>query len=377
MPRYEGQGRGFSLKDQLFNPQKTAVLAGWLEAGFPGFDRPAFEAQVGAKLPDLELKERIVHIADVLAEHLPKGFPEAAKVIQNCLPPRLDPSLTDDDFGDFIIAPYGHFVATRWDGHYDVAMETIRELTMRFSMEDAIRTFLKADEAKGLAYLDTWSRDNNYHVRRLVSEGTRPRLPWSGRLALPQAPILDILTRLHADKTRYVTRSVANHLNDIAKDAPQTVTDTLSKWHKAKSQSSKELDWITRHALRTLIKAGDPVALDLLGYAPNPPVDIALSLASADVKIGETVDIEARITAREKANVIIDYALGFRKANGSTQPKMFKLKTLKLKAGQAVTLTKRHRLDGDATTYKLYPGAHYVQLQINGAAGPRAEFMLH
>ena len=376
MPRYEGQGRGFSLKDQLFNPDKTALLAGWLETGVPAFDRALFEKEVGAKLPELELKERIAHIADVLEDHLPSHFPDAAHAIQRSLPPPLDPTLKDDDFGDFIVAPFGHFVATRGADFYDVSMETIRELTMRFSMEDAVRTFLKADPKRGLEYLDIWSQDENYHVRRLVSEGTRPRLPWSGRLALPQKPVLALLTRLHADPTRYVTRSVANHLNDIAKDSPETVVTTLKAWAKSKAQDDKERDWITRHALRTLIKAGDPGALSLLGYEPNPPVSVELALSREDVAVGDAVSLKVKITAHEATRLIVDYAIGFLKSNGTTQEKMFKLKALALKNGEQVTLAKNHRLDGEATTYRLYPGAHHVRLQINGASGPRVDFTL-
>lgn len=367
---------GFSLKDQLFNETKIRFLADLLDGVAPGFDPERFRADVMARLLDLELKARIDWIAEVLAGHLPKAFSEAAEVIRKALPPPLDPTLTDDDFGDFIFAPYGAFVAAHGKGHLDIALATLREITMRFSMEDAIRTFLEAEPERTLDTMKDWAQDENYHVRRLVSEGTRPRLPWSVRLDLPEERVMALLDQLHADPTRYVTRSVANHLNDIAKDAPERVVEALGRWKSAGRQEAAELDWLTRHALRTMIKAGHPGALEMLGYGPNPDATVTLDLLTPEVRIGEALSFAVQAETESKAALLIDYAIDFVKANGTTAPKVFKLKTLSVTAGKPQTFQKTHRLMGNATTYTLYPGTHRVTLQINGRPGPSATFEL-
>lgn len=366
----------FSLKDALFNEQKIALMAGWLKQASPKIDADGFQRRVLSRLTDLELKARIAWIADCLEDVLPASFPKAADTIVAALPPPLDPTLSDDDFGDFIFAPFGEYVARHGVPEFKTAMATLRELTMRFSMEDAVRTFLKARPDAALDILGNWAQDDNYHVRRLVSEGTRPRLPWSSRLSLPQERVLDLLDALHSDRTRFVTRSVSNHLNDIAKDNPPLVVDTLRRWHKANKQDAKELDWMTRHSLRTLIKAGDAKALALVGYAPDPPVRTELSIQTPKVVTGETLQFSLAITADKPAKLLVDYAIGFRKANGSLAPKVFKLKTLDLEAGQTATIDKKHRLLANASTYTLYPGRHDVRIQINGGAGPEASFEL-
>ena len=329
-----------------------------------------------ARLLDLELKARIDWIAEVLAGHLPKPFPEAAACLQRALPPPLDPTRTDDDFGDFIFAPFGAFVAAHGLGHVDIALATLREITMRFSMEDAIRTYLDAEPDRTLDLMEDWARDENYHVRRLVSEGTRPRLPWSVRLDLPEGRVMAFLDHLHADPTRYVTRSVANHLNDIAKDAPDRVVEALSRWQAEGRQDPKELDWLTRHALRTMIKAGHPGAMAMLGFHPDPDATVRLDLLTDEVRIGEALKFRVSAETGSRAALLIDYAIDFVKANGTTAPKVFKLKTLTVRSGKPATVEKTHRLMGNATTYTLYPGTHRVTLQINGQPGPTATFEL-
>ena len=375
MPPSEASGPAFSLKDELFNEGKTELLAGWLAEG-AGIDKAAFQRDVMERLLDLELKDRIRWIADCLEAHLPDAFSDAAAAIGASLPPPLDPSLTDDDFGDFIIAPFGEFVARNGQGHFEEAMATLKELTKRFSMEDSVRTFLKLHPNDALDLMADWAKDDNYHVRRLVSEGTRPRLPWSGRLSLPQNRVMALLDQLHQDRTRYVTRSVANHLNDIAKDDPSIVISALRRWQKKGRQTKDELNWLTRHAMRTLIKAGNREALALIGFSANPPVTVDLAIETPEVTIGEALEFSLKITAAKDASLLIDYAIGFRKANGSVAPKVFKLKTLDLGKGETVTITKRHRLMGNATTYTLYPGQHDVRIQINGDPGPSAQFLL-
>lgn len=357
----------FSLKDALFNQHKVAYLAGLLAGADPRFDGAGFTRDVMAELLSLELKQRIDLIARVLAVYLPDDFDDAVSVILKALPPELDPLKTDDDFGDFIFAPFGEYVSSRGMGHFDRSMEAICALTKRFSMEFTLRPFLNAHEARVMAVLAEWAVDGNYHLRRLVSEGTRPRLPWGKKVGLAYGAPLPLLDQLYCDPTRYVTRSVANHLNDIAKLDAGLVVETLARWQREGRQEPREMDWIIRHALRTLIKQGDPQAMALLGYVPDPPITLsAVRVTPPSIAFGEAFEFEMTVTALAPAQLLVDYAIGFVKADGQRKPKVFKLKQLALKAGETVVLRKRHRLKADATTYRLYAGEHAVLVQING-----------
>lgn len=360
---------GFSLKDQLINPEKVALLSDWLQGAAPGFNASDFQAQVMSRLPELELKARILWIAEVLEGHLPADFAAAAEVIHKALPPELDPTRTDDDFGDFIIDPFGQFVARNGLDDLDAALPLLHALTRRFSMEFAIRPFLIRHKARMQEVLSEWARDENYHVRRLSSEGCRPNLPWGERIRWDVTDTIPILDALHADPTRFVTRSVANHLNDIAKTDPDLVVDTLSRWRDLARQDPDELVWMTRHACRTLVKQGHPDALDLLGFRADAQVEMGVvSLIPADgqVAIDTKLEFAFDLTAAREEPVIVDYVIRFQRANGKTSDKVFKLKQLTLKPGQTVRLSKAHFFKGNATTFRLYPGAHHLMVQVNG-----------
>jgi len=359
----------FSLKDQLFNKNRVEYLAGLFQAADNNFAAKKFVAATMKKLPGLELKQRIVHIAAMLEDHLHTDYTIAAKQITAALPPPLDPQKTDDDFGDFILAPLGEFVVRNGQAkkHLQLSLRTLKQITQRFSMEDAIRYFIEAHPQPTLQALTKWATDKNYHVRRLVSEGTRPRLPWSGRLSLEVTTPLPLLNTLHADRTRYVTRSVANHLNDISKTHPQLVLQTLSNWQEQQLQDAAELQWMCKHALRTLVKQGSPDALEFLGFSPSPQVEISdLTLTPASVKPGEAIEFTFSITASAAEPLMIDYVIDFVKANGKLSPKVHKIKQLTIKKGESITVRKRHPFRANATTFTLYPGAHRLTLQING-----------
>ena len=359
--------QGFSLKDQLFNAQTVGLLGGHFEkAGV--FDAAPFVHDVLAQMAPLELKARINLIAQILADYLPRDFVSAAAAIKAALPPALDPNKTDDDFGHFIYAPLGVFVETHGIAdHCDQSLDLLSQITQRFSVEFSIRAFLNAHEAATLERMQDWITDDSYHVRRLVSEGTRPKLPWGQGVGLTHAQTLPLLDQLHGDKTRYVTRSVANHLNDISKNDATAVVDRLVAWQDAHMQAKPELDWMRKHALRGLIKAGDPGAMIHLGYRPDVAVDVTqFNISPAVVGIGEDAQIAVTLQVAKDAPLIIDYVVDFIKANGKTAPKVFKCKQLLAKAGAEVTIRKTHKFKGDATTFRLYPGAHRIHLQING-----------
>lgn len=367
----------YSLKDDLFNLETVSILAGHFgDAGV--FEASPFVADVMTKLPALELKARINMIADVLAKYLPQDFQAAGDAIIAALPPPLDPTKTDDDFGHFIYAPLGVYVENRGLGA-DVArsLDLLEALTQRFSMEFSIRAFLNQSQAQTLERLRAWVDHDSYHVRRLVSEGTRPRLPWGQNVGLTVADTFPLLDRLHADPTRYVTRSVANHLNDITKIAADDVVARLEQWQTAGDQHEKELGWMRRHALRGLVKAGQPGAMRHLGYDPDVAIDVArFGIDPVTLQRGERATVSATFLAKEASPLIVDYVIDFVKANGKTAPKVSKLKTLTAKAGQAITLEKTHHFKNDATTFVLYPGKHIIHLQVNGRIVATVPFTL-
>lgn len=368
----------FSLKDHLFNTETVSLLAADYAAGIPGFDADRFTSDCLGGFGARELMQRLEWIADCAETQLAPDFHTMADQLEAAMPPPLNPNLKDDDFGHFSHAVPG-ILAVRHGltDHRARAMDLLYAATKRFSMEFYIRPFLNHWPQETMAALATWARDDNYHVRRLVSEGTRPKLPWAKAISLDRTAPLPLLDALHADSTRFVTRSVSNHLNDIAKFDPDAVLNRLRRWHKAGRQTAKELDWMTRHALRSLIKAGHPGAMELLGFRPDPHITLsALTLTPEPVKIGGALSIAFTLSAPKREPLIVDYVLHLRRANGQTSPKVFKLKQITLTPETPVRLTKTHRFKGDATTFTLYPGPQAMEVQVNGKRLGRQSFTL-
>ena len=359
----------FSLKDQLFNPAKVDLLARRIEAVHPSFSRASFHTAVVAVLPALELKERITLIAKCLYEHLPRRYGDSLAIILKALPPELDPNRSDGDFGDFIFAPFSLFVAMYGctARHLDVSLRALREITKRFSAEDAMRFFLNSFPRESVAFLRSCATDENYHVRRLASEGTRPLLPWAQRLSLDYHEPIGILDMLFADPTRYVTRSVANHLNDISKIDPELVLQTLLRWRESGRQNPAEMAFITTHALRSLVKQGHPGALDLIGYGRAPDITITeLTTTTPQVRVGDAFHFTLALRAnKRRQKLLIDYVMTFAGDGRIPRQKVFKLKQLDLAAGEYATLTKAHPMRL-MTTRRLHLGEHRITLQING-----------
>ncbi|WP_300031226.1 hypothetical protein [uncultured Roseobacter sp.] len=363
------------LKDQLFNRDTVGQLAGNLAQGIPGFDTGRFQAEALAGFAERELMARLDWLADCAEEQLPGDFPAMAEMLQAAMPPPLDPSLNDDDFGHFVDAVPGILAARHgMEDHRPLAMKVLYEATQRFSMEFWIRDFLIRWPGETLADLARWAEDDNYHVRRLVSEGTRPRLPWAKAVGLDPDQTLPLLDRLAGDPTRYVTRSVANHLNDLTRLAPEKVLHRLKKWSAEARHTDKEMSWITRHALRTLIKQGNPGAMAMLGYNPDAPADVSLAIGTPVVRIGEKLSFSCSVAAHTDLPVLIDYRITFARPGGKTADKVFKLKHGQARAGKAMTVQKSHHLKGDATTFTVHPGPHSVTLQVNGRDRVSAPF---
>jgi 3-methyladenine DNA glycosylase AlkC len=363
----------------LFNKTKVEKISNEILGVFPDFGKKEFENAVLAGFPQRELKERISWVRLCLKKQLPQDYREAVSLLIESLPEPCDPNLSDNDFGDFIYAPYADFVA-----QYGCTIENLifslgalKEMTTRFSAEDAIRYFINAFPEETMKALLKWSKDAHYHVRRLSSEGSRPKLPWAQKIYIPIEESLPILDNLFYDPTRFVTRSVANHINDISKIDSELAISTLTKWKKSGIQNPKETDFIIRHSLRTLVKQGNPKAIELLGIDPNPTVAIL------DFKISEKVDMDAHMDfsfsfkTEEDTTIIADYILHFQNRSGQmNSKKVFKLKTFDVRKGNLITLSKKHFLKQFMTTRTLYPGRHEIELQINGKVLAKKSFEL-
>jgi len=359
----------FSLKDQLFNEVSVRKLSDEIYQVSSVFEKEAFYTEVVSAFPQLALKERMYHIRDMLSKYLPDAYEEALSVILQALPGPLDPLKEDDDFGNFIYAPYGEFVVYHGCNlkYLNISLQALREITRRFSVEFAIRDFINHYPEETIAMLKVCASSENYHERRLASEGSRPKLPWAKKLTIDYKNMVSILDKLYFDKTRYVTRSVANHLNDISKIDPILVIATLQRWKTTGKQNGKEMDYMISHALRSLVKQGNEEALALLGYKKDPKIALSeLNLHQDEVRLGEALIFDFEIEAKEDCKLLIDYIIHFRTKSGKASPKVHKIKKLSLKAGECIGVSKKHLFRANMSTRKLYVGEHKVELQING-----------
>jgi len=242
-------------------------------------------------------------------------------------------------------------------------------MTKRSSSEFGIRFFLLEEPKRTLSTLEKWTRDSNHHVRRLVSEGTRPRLPWAMQLPAfvkDPAPILPLLEMLKDDEEEYVRRSVANNLNDIAKDHPDRVAKIAGQWLAGASKDRKKL---VNHACRTLIKKGHQKTLKALGYGPARIELKKLKILTARVAFGDALLFELCLTSTSKKPqpLIIDYAIHHRKANGSTTAKVFKWKKITLESCATLSAKRKHAIK-KITTRVYYPGTHKLEIMVNGVS---------
>lgn len=367
----------FSLADQLFNENSVASLSAGLKKAHKQFDEIGFRSEVLKKFPTLELKQRIAAMVDGLESRLPSDFDRATSVLLQALPEPLDPSLEDNDFGEFIWSVPAEYVArhgVRAD-RLDRSLGFLRESTKRFSVENAIRPFLAEFPDETLSFITSCTTDDNYHVRRLASEGIRPLLPWARKVVLPGESILDVLDRLHADKTRYVTRSVANNLNDLSKSDPDLVIGRLRHWHQVGGQRSDELDWMTRHSLRTLLKQGHSGALEFIGYPSAPVFSLSKVSIPQKVKVGESLRWQGLLTSKSDQKLRIGLNVFFLKSDGSHSTKLFAVADRSMKKGERLTIDKSIAFK-PISTRTLYEGTHHVQLVVNGVARNKKAFLL-
>ncbi|MFY0640222.1 MAG: DNA alkylation repair protein [Bermanella sp.] len=349
---------------------KTAALE-------KSFDEAAFIQAATGPLESLELKQRVQHLIKVLHEFLPQGFEQAVECLLQ-LPSVWDAGDPDDPLRGFAAWPIIDYVGEHGVDHPQLALPALRDLTHLFSAEFAIRPFLLAHPELCHSHFEAWVQDDSEHVRRLVSEGTRPRLPWGIQLkpyVKDPSDNLPWLDALKDDASLYVRRSVANHLNDISKDHPQVVLEQCHAWYP---NSNANVKWVIKHATRTLVKAGHPEVFALLGHSKQVKIkNLVLTLSADHLVLGDNLEFELSLesAAKQSQSLVVDFALHFVKANGSTSPKVFKWKTLNLEVGQPVRLQKKHAIKA-ITTRRYYTGTQKLEVLINGKPVAQAEFFL-
>jgi 3-methyladenine DNA glycosylase AlkC len=362
------------LADQLktfFSAALVRRLAADVERVHPDFEALSFIKAATKGLEDLELLDRCRHIARALATHLPRDYPAAIDVLLRSLGPvHKTDELVGVGMAPFFYLPHTIFVAEHGLDHFDVSMKAQYELTKRFSAESSIRPFIAKDPERTLKTLRSWTGDPDAHVRRLVSEGTRLRLPWAMRVPWLDAHpdrVLDLLELLKDDPTTLVRRSVANNLNDLGKVHPALLAKTCESWLEDASDERRAL---VEHALRSAIKRGDAKALRLLGYGKKPSISIErVKFAPARVRIGGRVTMTflLRSKATKPQDLLVDVAVHFVKARGKTSRKVFKLKRVTLATRDDVELKTSISL-AVHTTRKPNAGRHLVDVLVNGEA---------
>jgi len=342
------------LKDR-YNEEYVNRLADKVAAVADSFERERFVSEVLANgWEEFELKQRMGRITEVLRQEIEGPFAEAVEVINQVAP----------NFGGFEAMYFPQFV--EWYGleEWDSSMAALSWLTRFSSSEFAVRPFIEKEPELMMAQMLEWARSDNEHVRRLASEGCRPRLPWAPALPMfkqQPAPIFPILDSLRGDPSEYVRRSVANNLNDIAKDHP----DAVLEWCDRYLGESKQTDRLIKHACRTLLKQAHPQALKLFGYRDPEGISGELKLTADTLSIGDTLQFRCRVSADSPLQKVrLEYGIDYLKANGRSQRKVFKLTEGDYGDSSYQIDSKQHF--GQMSTRRHYPGLHRIVLLVNG-----------
>ncbi|NTX05627.1 DNA alkylation repair protein [Myxococcus sp. CA040A] len=358
----------------FFDARLVERLGTTLHRAQPSFPLDTFQREARLGLDGHELIGRARHISQAMHRALPRDYAKAVEVVVRSLGPLRE---TDRVGGMevFFYLPHTMFVSEHGLEHFEESMRAQHALTQRFTAEFSIRPFLERHPEKTLKRLREWTKDESVHVRRLVSEGTRPRLPWASRLRAFQQdprPVLELLELLKDDVDLYVRRSVANNLNDIGKDHPDVLVKVAKAWLK---DASPEREWLVRHALRSAVKRGEPAALEVLGAGKPTGIEARATELPRRAKLGGAVDVRFVVANRSKRtqSLVVDLAVHFFKARGEApKPKVFKVRALTLSPGQEETLGKRVSL-AQLTTRRHYPGPHRFEARVNGVDLPLGE----
>jgi 3-methyladenine DNA glycosylase AlkC len=347
----------------LINKDVVKTIALDISKIYPTFNSKEF-IKTSSKLDTLELKARVQHISSTLKTYLPNEYQAAIKIICDVI--------KMDHLSGFALWPFSEYISQYGLDDFETSMQAMYLLTQKFTSEFAVRPFLIKNPEIVLHYFNKWANDKNHHVRRWVSEGSRPLLPWGMKLqnfVADPTPTIKLLDKLKYDDELYVRKSVANHLNDISKHHPKKVIETISTWEKScPAHQIVKIHWIKKQALRTLIKKGDQHALKLMGIKGEANVNIGqLILNKKNIQIGEHLEFSFELSSKSNKpqKLVIDYLIHFVKSNQKLKAKVFKLKTITIESNSKIKIQKKHSMRL-ITTMDYYPGEHSISIQING-----------
>lgn len=330
------------------------------------FQVARFVKDVMHNIEELSLNERMRKTSVVLHQHLPERYTKSIGILKEVIP-LLNTGYTTLVFPDFV-SRYGLL-------HFQESLNALKYFTSFGSSEFAIRAFLLQDFDRTLKVMQQWSTDENFHVRRLSSEGSRPRLPWSFKLdqVIKNPKVtLPILENLKCDDMLYVRKSVANHLNDLSKDSPDHVLKLVNTWDKTHPHTA----WIVKRGMRSLLKHGDKKSMNVFGFTKDVKVAIKRFSMSCDVvRLNDVVQFQFDVvSAKSKTqHLMIDYRIHYYKKSGVQSGKVFKLREFTLAPGETISIVKRQRFR-DFTTRKLHSGPHVLEIVVNGVTMKQKRF---
>jgi 3-methyladenine DNA glycosylase AlkC len=363
-----------SLIKDIYSPFFFERFTGILTQTIPSFDPKKFIALIfGGNFENMEWKERMKHTTKVFHECLPADFPEAVKLIEKVIGKLREEKFGEDSLAFIFFADY---IETYGLDHFEDSVNALESITQFVSCEFAVRPFILKYGDKMIAEMIGWSLHESYKVRRLASEGSRPRLPWA--MAIPAlkkdpAPILPLLENLKNDPSEWVRRSVANNLNDIAKDHPDLVLQLARNWKGI----SKETDAIIKHGCRTLLKQGHAEILKHYGLESKNILVRDFIIKTPHVKIGDSVEFDFTVTNTDpfQQTVRLEYGIYYNKANGQLAKKVFKISERVYEPGRQENIQRKQsfRL---ITTRTFYPGLHQLSIIINGEEKERKSFTI-
>jgi len=362
----------FLLKDELFNRQTVSVLTEALSKVYTSFNPDKFLEDALTEFPSLELKERMSYLTELITSYIPEDYRTTLNILNDSL------NHVDNDHESFVFGAYQEYIMIHGctDVNLTLSLDYMGKFTQYFSAEFAVRPFINQFPMETFKTFEMWAVSDNYHHRRLASEGIRPKLPWGKSISFDYKEAAKLLDHLYFDQERYVTRSVANHLNDISKIDPDFVVGTLKRWKESQKQDQVEMKYISNHALRTSIKRGHVPTLEFLGYKSNPDIEIhGFSLESNTIQIGDSIVMNFNISSNEDVSLMVDYNINYPMAGGKRSDKVFKIKKLQLLHGDSIKISKKHAFKV-MTTKKLYTGEYRLNLQINGKAYDSLNFHL-
>lgn len=361
-----------------FNAETAALLASTIVPVYSQFDSAGFVKEVEAEMEGLEIKDRVMKMAIALKKRLPANYPEAVQVLVDSLGDEIEGQEGMFTEGWYLM-PIARFVEEFGHDHWRESMDAINEITRRHTGEYAVRPYLEIYPEQTIELFYKWALHENHHVRRMVSEGMRPRLPWALQLkqfVKEPAPVLRILELLRSDESEYVRKSVGNSLNDVSKDHPELVLATAERW--LKESPTENTRYIVKRGLRTLAQKNHPQALKLLGFTGGEHIALVeFALDSDQIKIGDALDFSITIhnQSEQSHQLTLNYAVHLVRQNGRRNIKVFKLGTRQIEADEMQQLSKSQSFK-PIKLRKYYPGMHQINIVINGLVKATAEFEL-